>query len=519
MARLEDHRQIFTSFDPNQNNAARFAGQLAQWVDIGFQRPALVKEIVARFTRSVRSRLPLQDYLYLRLAEGMIGMSEEATEEATRHLDFVLSLEEQTDDRELLAITNFWKGRCLRMKGEYDQALAFAAKGRELATELGHEPMAAVMRVLESWLFFQKGNARQALQILQQAEAVLRKTDDYLTLGNIYSSYGRIARRQGRYQHAIEHFTAAIVQYRHRDPRHRNVARTLSNLASSKRLIALQLRRKIDADAARRRKAAKRGRTHNDGKVGHRDRFEQLRQEALTELGEAAAIYKEYRNHHGLGTVHLNYGYLHLDNGDLEHAEAEAKMAFRLGEEKQDHILMARARLLDCMIENARVEEQIGESVEPATHARQAQDCAQEAIELARHTQNRRLLADAYIWQGLTQCNRFFDDPESARDSYDQAILLAKGNHADGTWEDLETLRTKVLRAGRVNPLLRAWSQGSLGDKTFQQITEQFAELIIPKVWEREGRKISRVATRLSVSPKKVRRILNRAGRRKRYPE
>jgi hypothetical protein len=34
-------------------------------------------------------------------------------------------------------------------------------------------------------------------------------------------------------------------------------------------------------------------------------------------------------------------------------------------------------------------------------------------------------------------------------------------------------------------------------------------------VWEREGRKVSRVATRLSISPKKVRRILARVGRRK----
>src|SRR5207302_1924004 len=269
-----------------------FAGYLAQWVDIGFQRPALVKEIVARFSRSIRSRLPLQDYLYLRLAEGMIAMSEEAKEEAIAHLDFVLGLEEQTDDKELLSIANFWKGRCLRMKGEYDEALAYAVKGRELAMELGHEPMAAVMRVLESWLWFQKGNAKQALQILQEAEAALSKTDDHLTLGNIHSSYGRIARRQGRYQHAIEHFTAAI--------------------------------------------------------------------------------YQQYRNHHGLGSVHLNYGYLHLDNGDLEYAEREAKAAFQLGEEKGDHILMARARLLQCMIENVRVEEEIGDSSEPGGHARLA---------------------------------------------------------------------------------------------------------------------------------------------------
>jgi tetratricopeptide (TPR) repeat protein len=521
MNRLQEHSCLFTSLDPEQRNAARYAASLAQWVDIGFQRPALLKQVIARFSTSIRSRLPLRDYVHLRLAQGMIAMAEETTDEAIDHLDFILSLHHEIeDDKELLAIVNFWKARCLRMKGEYDESLAFAVKGRELASQLGHQPMAAVMRVLESWLHFQKGNAARALQILHEAESVLCKTDDHLTLGNIQSSYGRIARRQGRYQHAIEYFTAAIQHYRQRDPRHRNVARSLNNLANVKRLIALQLRRKIDADAARRRKAAAKGRAReNGGKAQQRNRFEQLREEALAELQEAAAIYEEYRNHHGLGSVHLSYGYLHLDNGDLEHAEAEAQIAFRLGEEKSDHILMARARLLNCMIENTRVDDEIGESAERGIHARQAQDCVQEAIELARQTQNRRLLADTHIWQGLTYCNRFFDDPDSARRCYDEATALSKGNHTDGTWDDLEILKNKVLRSGRVSPMLRAWSQGSVGEKTFQQITEEFAEIIIPKVWEREGRKVSRVASRLSMSPKKVRRILTRVGRRKSSPK
>jgi tetratricopeptide (TPR) repeat protein len=520
LARLEEHRHLLTSFDPDKKHAALFAGYLAQWVDIGFQRPALVREVVARFSRSVRARLPLHDYLYLRMAEGMATMAEESTEEAIRHFNFVLSLEHETDDKELLSIANFWKGRCLRMKGEYDQSLEFAVKGRDLALELSHPPMAAVMQVLESWLYFQKGDAKYAVDILQTAEAVLSKTDDYLTLGNIHSAYGRIARRQGRYQHAIDSFTAAIACYRKRDPQHRNVARSLNNMSYVKRLIALQLRRKIDADAARHRKAASRGRGRNGGaKSGYRSRFEQLREQALAELGEAAAIYEQYGNHHGLGSVHLNYGYLHLDNGDLEHAEAEVRIAFHLGEERRDYILMARSRLLQCMIENARVEEGIGESTEPGSHARLAQDCAQEAVALAKQTQNRRLLAHACVWQGLTFCNRFFDDPESARRCYDQALTLSKDGHAESAWDDLQTLKARVLRSGKVNPTLRAWSQGSVGDKTFQQITEEFAELIIPKVWEREGRKVSRVAARLSVSPKKVRRILNRVGRRKPGPD
>src|SRR5215813_349656 len=267
MARLEEHHRFLESLDPSAGNAALFVGYLAQWVDIGFQRPGLVKDVVNRFSKAVRARLPLYDYLHLRMAEGMVAMAEECKEEAIRHFDFVLSLESETTDQELLAIANFWKGRCLRMKGEYDQALAFAVKGRELASGLGHPPMAAVMRVLESWLFFQKGDAKQAIEILQEAEAVLSKTDDYLTLGNIHSSYGRIARRQGRYQYAIDSFTKAIAQYKKRDPLHRNVARSLNNMAYVKRLIALQLRRKIDADAARRRKAATRGRAGTAGKV------------------------------------------------------------------------------------------------------------------------------------------------------------------------------------------------------------------------------------------------------------
>jgi tetratricopeptide (TPR) repeat protein len=516
MARLEQHQHLLTSFDPARRNAGLFVGYLAQWVDVGFQRVGLVKDIAARISKAARSRLPLHDYLHLRMAEGMVAMAEESTDEAIRHFDFVLGLDQDTDDKELLSIANFWKGRCLRMKGEYDQALAFAAKGRNLASELGHAPMAAVMRVLESWLWFQKGDAKQAVDILKAAEAILSKTDDYLTLGNIHSSYGRIAGRQGRFQHAIDDFTAAIAQYKKRDPRHRNIARSLNNMAYVKRLMALQLRRRIDTDAARRRKAATRGGTGNgerNRKLPYRTRFEQLRQEAQTELGEAAVIYEHYENYHGMGSVHLNYGYLHLDNGDLEKAEDESQIAFHLGEERRDHILMARTRLLRCMIENARVEEGIGESTEPGSHARLAQDCAQEAIELAKHTQNRRLLANAYVWHGLTYCNRFFDDPESARRCYDQALALSKGDHADNGWEDLQTLKAKTLRGGRVSPTLRAWSQGSVGDKTFQQITEEFAELIIPKVWEREGRKVSRVAARLSMSPKKVRRILSRVGR------
>jgi DNA-binding NtrC family response regulator len=79
-------------------------------------------------------------------------------------------------------------------------------------------------------------------------------------------------------------------------------------------------------------------------------------------------------------------------------------------------------------------------------------------------------------------------------------------------WEELETLKASVLRDAPIEPRLRAWSDGIVADSSFQQLTEEFARLVIPKIWEREGRKVSRVAEKLSISPKKVRRILQAVG-------
>jgi tetratricopeptide (TPR) repeat protein len=515
IACLQSRASLLDSPDPQQPNAGRFLGYLAQWVDMGFASPPQLRRVLARFEACLRSQLSVRDYLYLRMAEGMVAMAEESADAAIGHFDFVAALGEELNDRQSLAIIYFWKARCLRKKGEYDEALTYTLLGRDLALQLGNTRMAAVMRVLESWLLFQKGKSREAANILREAQAALQETDDYVTLGNIHSSYGRMARREGRYDRAIEDFTRSIEEYRKRDPQHPNLARSLANMALAKRRIALQLRRKIDKDAERRRKATSNGQLKRGSGRHDRQRLDELREEALAHLDDANAIYLHHPNHHGAGTAHLNSGYIYFDNDDFDRAETKATIAYELGEEKRDYILMGRARVLQCMIENARVDEEIGESPDPGSHARRALESVQEAIDLAKHTQNHRLLASAYLWQGLTHCNAFFDNPDAARESYDLATTCNRSNQPDSMWDDLQLLKSKVLRRGRIDATLRAWCQGTVGEKTFLQITEEFAEFIIPRVWEREGRKISRVAERLSISPKKVRRILTRAGRRK----
>jgi tetratricopeptide (TPR) repeat protein len=516
LACLKSHAALLESFDPCQVNAAPFAGQLAQWVDVGAFDPPCLQAVLRRFDTQTRATLSLNNYLHLRMADGMLAMAEEEIDTAIRHFDFVLGLPGELNDRESVSIVFFWKARCLRRRGEYEKALIFANQGKESALALGFPRMAALSEVLESWLLFQKGKLKEAEQVSRHAESVLGETDDYVTLGNIYSFYGRMARRAGHYDKAIEHFNQAINEYRRRDAQHPNLARSLANIALAKRAIALQLRRKIDKQAERRRKDLSTApKAANASVAESRQRLERLHQEIIHHLDEASEIYSQHPNHHGVGTVQLNYAYALLDDGDYQDAEARAKHAYQLAEEKQDYILMGRARIVQCMIENARVDEEISEGTDAGTHARRAMEYIQEAVEFAKHTQNQRLLTNAHLWLGFTHCNAFFDDTDAAREAYDLAIASRKGTQPDNMWEDLQALKAKIVRAGSIDSKLKAWSQGALGDKTFQQITEEFAELIIPRVWEREGRKVSRVAAKLSISPKKVRRILDRVGRRK----
>jgi hypothetical protein len=206
---------------------------------------------------------------------------------------------------------------------------------------------------------------------------------------------------------------------------------------------------------------------------------------------------------------------LYLDRGDLDVAAAQAAEAFRMGEQKADYILMARARILQSMVEHEKFEEQVEEGYGPGHHAQLAHDLARDAVEHAEQTQNRRLIARAYVWQGLTLCNDPLFDAngrERARECHDRAAELLRPEPQDYIWSDLQTLKRRSFRTDSLNSTLLEWSQGEVGDKSFQQIAEEFAELIIPKVWEREGRKVSRVAKRLAISPKKVRRVLANRG-------
>jgi tetratricopeptide (TPR) repeat protein len=492
-------------------NAPSLLFLIAQWVDVGYRDHRLLDALLSRFPAGCRKKLPVDDYLRMRMVDGFRHFTIGELDEAIETLDLVLKTCSDIPDTSLAAWAHFWKGRAHRKKGEYEASLKDIVQAREMAQADRDDMFTSVIQIQESWLLFQKGMSKDALQTLDRAESVLKSTDHYIALGNIESARGRIIRRSGEYTKALEHFARAIALYARQDPNHVNVARTLVNAAYVRRLLALQLRKRIDT-----RVQSGRLRSRTSPKPVTRDnplaRYQCVWQEALEDLTRAREIYAVHANFDGIGKVVFNLGYLHLDRGDVERAWEEAIEAYRIGMEQNDHILMARARILQAAIENAHVEEQTGEDVDNAVHANRALQYSEEALSLAHGTQNRRLLAGACIARGMTAANDFFQEWETARRYATEATGLIGPSESDHLVEDLTRLKSRVVQASGINDTLRGWSEGIVGNKTFQQITEEFAEIVIPKVWIREDRKVSRVATSLSISPKKVRRILRNSG-------
>jgi tetratricopeptide (TPR) repeat protein len=475
----------------------------------------LVDELLLRFPTGCRKKLSIDDYLRLRMADAFRALSVGELDSAIESLDFVLKTERDLSDEALAALAHFWKGRAHRKKGEYDASLKDIVRARELAQKSRDVTFTAVIQIQESWLFFQNGMHKEAWRLLTQAESALKATDHYVALGNIESARGRIVRRAGEYTKALEHFGRAIAIYAQRDPNHRNLARALVNAAYVRRLLALQIRRKIDrsAQSGRARQAGESLTKSSQGRGENlHARYQEMSEEAILELKRAKEIYTLHSHVDGIGQVMFNLGYLHLDRGDIDRATVEATQAYRIGLEKNDHILMARAHILQAAIENAHVEEQTGEDIEVAAHANFARQYSEEALALAKGTQNRRLLAGALIARGMTAANDFFQEWEVARHCAGEATDLIGPGENDYLVGELSSLKSKIMQASGINDTLRSWSEGVVGGKTFQQISEEFAEIVIPKVWIRESRKISRVAERLSISPKKVRRILRNSG-------
>src|ERR1700675_3836085 len=114
---LTAHQQVLESIQLRQNNSVMLLGYFAQWVDVGFPGRALLKQLLSHFASVSPESLPLVEYAHLRMADGLVAMSEEEFAKAIKNFNTVLTLENEITDKQMISIANFWIRRCLRRQG------------------------------------------------------------------------------------------------------------------------------------------------------------------------------------------------------------------------------------------------------------------------------------------------------------------------------------------------------------------------------------------------------------------
>ena len=506
---LNRAERAWRALDPSDRYGAEVLLMMAQWVDAGYSEPQLLRERLEVLKGASREAMGVAAYVRVRMTEAFYALSTNDADGAIRILGGLLQMEDVFQDAELKALANLWKGRAHRKKADYDNARDHLAAALELAYGLaGSEALVAIIKIQQAWVVFQHGDSASALQLLNEAEAGLNGTDHWIALGNIESARGRIVRRHGDYARAVTHFERAVSLYEISHPNHTNLARAVTNLSFVKRLLAAQLKKHIDVTAGRKAGKGERGKSGESRLREFHRQYQELYRSAILELERAKEICMLHGEHSGLGSALLNAGYLHLDVGDLGMAAREAGQALEIAEAKHNVVLRARACTLLGMIENARVEELLGSAQEIPVYARLAKQHCMEAVALGRSMENKRVLLNAYVALGETAANNFFHDYELAQRCVDAASALLEPQDADYAVDELNALKARLLKVVGIEDTLRAWSQGIITGKSFQEVTEQFAQLVIPRVWMREERKISRVAKKLAMSPQKVRRLV-----------
>src|ERR1700675_4431909 len=99
---LAAHQQVLESIQLRQNNSVILLGYFAQWVDVGFPGRPLLKKLLSHFASASPESLTLLEYAHLRMADGLVAMSEEEFPKAIKNFNTVLSMETEISEKKMI---------------------------------------------------------------------------------------------------------------------------------------------------------------------------------------------------------------------------------------------------------------------------------------------------------------------------------------------------------------------------------------------------------------------------------
>lgn len=403
----------------------------------GLSFMAMVEAGSIRFQRRRRSRRPVAECLHLELTAGMIALNGERNSEAIERLGHSIHLAKEAGDPILLAATQGALARAYARLGHYDKATRCGETAIETAQHAGFPELAAAHQARLAWTLFQIHGGRydRVERLLVTADQLLGETEDRIGRGNVAAARAKIASHNGQYERAIELYTAAIELYEEFWSDHPNLARALLNRAKARLRTVARLRRMDRVNAEREQSGEPIG---------------ALLESAARDIEHAGQIYPETEIR-GRGSVRLARAFWGLCSRDLQRAALEAAAAYDIGYTNEDHILVARARVMQCNICRAESETPSCELGHRYRLLERALAFSEEATRSVATTQHRRLATTAWLARGLVLAQSYFARYDEAADCLAHLNdFLSDGTH-DYLREQVDELRTLVAR-GQSNP-------------------------------------------------------------------
>ena len=488
---FDKHGDQIASLAPSYESAADLLYAAATWIDFDYSYLPLVERAIAAFRQVPCESLTVRDAALVDAVEGIVMLHGEEFELAIKHFGHVVDITDRHKINNLRTDVYYHLARCYWKKGRYLTALDYVRKFKEMNANLGRPKLTAAGEMVEAWLYFLLGKFQEAEAVLKHAESEMADTDNYYERGNIASFWGRLARRKGDLDLAIEHFYQSISEYSQygklfkNTKTHRNAGRSHTNIAVVLMLKARNLEDRPQKDS--------------------QQKIQQLRQEAFEHLAEAERIYltDPKRNHRELAKVYNNRAWFYITQESFDLAKKEAKQAYELGKEKSDHLVMGNTRITQSKIALSG----------GSRNVRLALDLAREAIRQARQTDNWRLQARAYIWLGEVLLEPPFQYYTRSCAYRDQAKkLLEATDGRDYLHEDLESLQGLIDHASFDETVVIYLERGEILMRPLKETLKNVGNKIIRYVHqdsELGNEKNDKTAKLLKTAPKRVREALN----------
>jgi tetratricopeptide (TPR) repeat protein len=439
-------------------------------------------------------------------------------------------------------LSNVW-----RKRGKYEEARRESDRARRLAAAANLSEIEADFAVAGAWLHFHKGDPSKASALYDQAEPILRVTEDHRRLADVNSARGRIEQRAGRLSEASAHYEASLRCYDQCTVPHRGKGRTLINFAKLKWLQARKLGLEI-CEAQQRlgrttlatydlpavsldrindflhkhhretisweelqklcdldRRQYGRNSTKNDHLV---ERRAGLLRDAHALLNSANDFYNNHparRNFRGLGRSSIIRAYLYIEERKWMKATHLANLTFELGKKHVNTIIQARAKIVETM---ACVQQCSNSIAHSSDQIALALDSGRQAVYFSDGLDDTRIKIKAHTWYAFAQLLQTPPNTAGALDSVNKIENLLIGMPDDYVTEDADMLKRQceqVAMQQNHDPIQLAEILNRKG--TWREIKESVLDLIVERLLRRYNYQIEPVRRELVIHPRRVRQV------------